>query len=185
MKNNFYLVDTSLYNNHKILYAEKIESWPYGRMGFYLLGSPIWYAKDENIDISVLKYFCADNLNDNICCDGQQIPLPSKISAKKIHLIGFCELGTVCEQLTLSFTDGTKKDYDFVFKTLHSNTWQGLDDNERNSKCTPSFYMRGDDGQKHNMYSWAISLDNTPYNLTKMILPVNLSMHIVSIVIES
>lgn len=116
--------------------------------------------------------------NDNIKCDGQKILMPA-LKIKKIAFLGYSEYGTIKDEFVLhTATSSIKKE--LVFKTYQTNSFQGIDDNEINKKSTPVLCLHGSDGQMHNVYGWVVDI-LYPKKIIQMDLPINLSLHIMSI----
>ena len=117
---------------------------------------------------------------DNVVCDGQVIKF-NAMSVHRIYIIGLCEYGTISENITIG-NDVEEFNYTFIMKTFHTNSFQGLDNNEKNKKCRLIKQYWGNDNQKHNIYSYNICLEKN-LNLNKIILPINLSVHILGIIL--
>lgn len=110
-------------------------------------------------------------------CDAQTLILHA-INADEICFLGFSEFGTICDTYTVGYQQYDKQ-YDFVFKTLHTNDRQGLE-TERNNRCVTAERLFGSDGQKHGLYLWRQALDRAQV-IQRIVLPVNLSIHILAI----
>ena len=185
---NHYLALTP-YFNHIILQHEDVETLglpnimcQYGVKGIHLLRQSF-----DNISVNSLEYTLPQSNGftvpyDNVLCDGQQIPVES-FTAAKICFLGFCELGTVSEQVIV-FSDDDAEEVPLLLKTFHTDSFQGLDTIGRNRDCILASQVMGDDGQKHNLYYW-----DSPISLMRPIvkieLPVNLCMHVMAIMLKS
>ena len=99
------------------------------------------------------------------------------VNASEICFLGFSEFGTIRDTYTIGYQQ-FEKEFDFVFKTLHTHGWQGIE-SEQNNRCIPVLQTFGSDGQKHRLYVWRQILDKTQ-KINKIVLPVNLSIHIVA-----
>lgn len=179
MTNKF--LDLTTFFNHGIFENEKLNCLtPSEKMNRYGVAG-------IHITEHLPSIFCFDGVNylidkepvynyDNIACDGQLITVDSIVSS--LFFLGFCEYGTVLEQITI-YGNGKYKNNDLILKTFHSNAVQGIDNLNKNNICKNAVRLRGDDGQKHNFYCWAIPVSEGIIDVIE--LPVNLSMHILSI----
>lgn len=114
---------------------------------------------------------------DNLSCDGQTLTLPA-VYADEVCFLGFNEFGTVCDSYIVGYRQN-EEPFDFVFKTFHTNSRQGID-NERNNRCITAERLFGSDGQKHGLFLWRQSL-SLASEVCRLVLPVNLSIHILAI----
>lgn len=177
MKKKFLLMDLSmLFENAVFQPLPTVSNIQIGINGLYL---------EEFVSAPLVRtYGCVDfqiqkNAEgfDNLSCDGQTLTLQD-VRVNEICFLGFSEFGTVCDSYTVGYQQ-CEKQFDFVFKTLHTNDRQGLE-TERNNRCVVAERFWGSDGQKHGLYLWRQELDGTKA-IHKIILPVNLSIHILAI----
>ncbi|MFQ9799693.1 MAG: hypothetical protein ACLR23_13055 [Clostridia bacterium] len=119
---------------------------------------------------------------DNLICDGQQIAVEAFV-ADRICFLGFCELGTVSERVVV-YSEKAREEVSMLFKTFHTDSFQGLDTIGKNVDCIVASQAMGDDGQKHNLYYWECPITLT-HPIVRIELPVNLSMHVMSILLKS
>lgn len=120
----------------------------------------------------------ADSSFDNIICDGQYIEMKENL-INCIYVLGFCEYGTVCDNIILH-TEYKDISVPIVMKTFHSDSLKGLNDVGENKNCEFVFYLNGDDGQKHSVYFWKSIVEKNE-KIKGIELPVNLSMHIMAL----
>lgn len=177
-------IDLTSFYNHSIRYNNLLEnSDPNLKQSIYGVYGIVLTDEMDEIEISnSVKFKFNKNITngfDNLICDGQTILL-SATDIENIYIIGFCELGTVSEIIKIQDTE-CLHDYEFVLKTFHTNSVQGIDENEKNSKCKLIKKYVGSDGQKHNIFSWQIKLKQKT-DISEIILPVNLSLHIMAII---
>ena len=121
----------------------------------------------------------ASHTLDNIVCDGQLIPVFLK-NIKFINIVGFTDYGTVLDSISIINYNNEKAEYDFVLKTFHTNSNQSVENNT-SRKCISIKKYMGNDGQKHNIYSYNINLEEST-DIKEIMLPINLSLHIMSII---
>ncbi len=148
----------------------------------HLLGVAGYYlTKEEYINFleynNEIKQFETnfDGLYDNIMCDGQTITIEQSL-IRGISFLGFCEFGTVKESFYYNHSIAGS----FILKTFHTDNWQSIETSEDNIMCQSYIHLFGNDAQKHNIYSYSyIMNENTKIN--SIILPYNLSMHIIAI----
>ena len=180
-------IDLTHFYNHCIFYNSKFKkdtvpnnSEEYGVAGIMLIDKipPTFqlyqqiYMYPKNIDTGF----------DNILCDGQIISL-NHVSCSQICIIGFCEYGTVSEYLQIIDMNAQLHEVEFVLKTFHTNSNQGIDNSPKNKKCLLIDKILGNDDQKHNIFLWNIPW-NPEIQIDKIILPINSSLHIISIIID-
>ena len=103
--------------------------------------------------------------------------------ADRICFLGFCELGTVSERVVV-YSEKAREEVSMLFKTFHTDSFQGLDTIGKNVDCIVASQAMGDDGQKHNLYYWECPITLT-HPIVRIELPVNLSMHVMSILLKS
>lgn len=175
-------IDITSYFNHRIKYYTKYEKIGFSNTkSIYGVNGITITEKIDTICCNKIQVGICSNSNgdyDNIACDGQKIFIDS-IIADSINIIGFCEFGTVSEELKI-YDNDICHSFEFVLKTFHTNANQGIDNSERNNKCQLIAKFMGNDNQKHNFYSYKI--DFYKKLIVKSItLPINLSLHILAI----
>ena len=176
MQKKYLLMDLSKFFDNAVFQPiPAVSNVQIGIDGLYLIES-IFSPKIctyENIDFQIQK-----NTEgfDNLSCDGQTLLLHD-VNASEICFLGFSEFGTIRDTYTIGYQQ-FEKEFDFVFKTLHTHGWQGVE-SEQNNRCIPVLQTFGSDGQKHRLYVWRQILDKTQ-KINKIVLPVNLSIHIVA-----
>ena len=170
------LVDLIDFYNHIILpkgnIPESVSSNKsvFGVNGVVLVEQPILPNKNCLIQSN-------NGFFDNIVCDGQAINT-DLCMVKKLTIVGFSELGTVKENIIITHEDEEYR-YEFVMKTFHTNYNYSVE-NTLNKKCKRISVALGSDGQNHNIFSYDIDL-KTPIKIKRLLLPVNLSVHILFI----
>ena len=187
--NMYFNVNLSKYYNH-IIYENKLIESNDKMDKRTIYGLP----HNNNINIIDKKELCKTIFGirfqfaeegcifDNLMCDCQTIEIFLK-SISEIYLLGFSEMGTVLDEIVLHTSDEKKVVVPFVFKTFHSDSFRGIDNDGINSRCQLAFFANGNDGQKHGVYFWKIDLKKT-YNIDYMVLPPNCSMHIMAITVK-
>ena len=180
------MINLSRYYNHIMYKGESNENFLersiYGLPHFKNIH--IIENKKEYIRYNQIYFHCASNSDifDNIMCDSKIIEVNKK-NISSILFLGFSEMGTVCDEVILHSKNKTKM-IPIVLKTFHSDSFRGIDDNEKNKNCQLITYLDGDDGQKHGAYCWKFDLDES-IDIDSIELPFNLSMHIMAITLIS
>lgn len=181
----FFTIDLSKYYNHIIYKNQTVENdinlnkkTIYGLPHFNNI--LIVDKKRETVRAFNIDFYCAcgKSIFDNVMCDGQVIEIERK-EIKVIAFLGFCEMGTVCDEVRLH-TDNNVISIPLVMKTFHSDNFKGIDDGEKNTDCKLAFYLNGDDKQKHGVFFWQVVLPRN-YDINAIELPVNCAMHLFSI----
>ena len=98
--------------------------------------------------------------------------------ADRICFLGFCELGTVSERVVV-YSEKAREEVSMLFKTFHTDSFQGLDTIGKNVDCIVASQAMGD-----NLYYWECPITLT-HPIVRIELPVNLSMHVMSILLKS
>ncbi len=183
MKSNFTVLNLKPWINHKAYYKQENFKQTVKKELFeiYLMEpfNGIQYETPE-IRNEYLSEFNAENIYDNVVCEGQLIEFtPRRVD--EILIIGYCDFGTVSDYLNLSGDDDTEK-CEFVMKTIQSDSWQGIENNKKNINCKTAFSLLDDEGQKHKIYYWKIKPKNQ-LTYKAISLPFNISIHIISIVL--
>lgn len=178
-------IDLKSYFNHTIRYNQKIEKFSDSEKSKIYGVNKILLAEDLDAVLCSNTHMLFNlednifNIFDNIVCDGQKISIFLK-NIKTIGIMGFTDYGTVSESMTIIDFKNARKKVDFVLKTFHTNPNQSIE-NYKTKKCTLLKKYMGNDGQKHNVFSYDIDLDSF-MDIKQIILPINLSIHIMAIV---
>lgn len=178
-------INLASYFNHTIKYNAEIEKLNdsekkilYGVNGIVLVEK----IDNELYIPSNILLNLKDNVSntlDNIVCDGQVIPAFFK-NINSINIIGFTDYGTVLDSISIINCNNQKKEYDFVLKTFHTSINQSIENNTTRKCILLKKYM-GNDGQKHNIFSYNIDFGKS-IDMKEIVLPINLSLHIMSII---
>lgn len=178
-------LDLSPYFNHTIKYNKEIENLSDSEKKVIYGINEIVLAEDfdtelySDTNISFNLHANSSNVFDNIVCDGQIIPVFLK-NIKTISIMGFTDYGTVSDSMTIVNYENEKKELSFVLKTFHTNANQSVENN-KTKRCVLLKQYMGNDGQKHNIFSYNNSFDIIT-DIKQIILPINLSLHVMSIV---
>ena len=180
-----YKLDLSKIYNH-IIYKNTQSEETISQTHSYLHGvNKIHIVEEKVINFRCFNVdFNLDSGNsqfDNISCDGD-ILYVNNHTCKIICFLGFSEMGTICDNVTLSTSQENIK-VPLVLKTFHTNNFKGIDDVGINSNCKIALSCLGDDMQKHYIYFWETDI-NTENPIIKIQLPVNRTLHILAITLE-
>lgn len=181
-------LDLTPFYNHLIFLQSDIETaklsnskCQYGVKGIHLLKQSFVSISIKGLDYDLPQH-TGSIPYDNLICDGQQITVEA-FMAVKICFLGFCELGTVSERVVV-YSEKASEEVSMLFKTFHTDSFQGLDTIGKNKDCILASQVMGDDGQMHNLYYWECPITLT-HPIIRIELPVNLSMHVMSILLKS
>lgn len=181
LKMRKYCVPISSFFNHTIFASQNYmkESLTVG-VGNVLLKIP---SQNDNCSKRYLLDFSniQANTHDNVTCNGQVVFFPC-IQASYIGFVGFSELGTISDRVTISGEKGYEKNINIVMKTIHTTATRFALESDNNKKCKVAMTFEGIDGQMHHFYCWKSYIGICKV-VNKIILPVNSTIHLVNIIL--